>query len=268
MKEKGRKVKGRTWLPIQLLATPCCECPATPSCYARSPGYSPVHRAFFVWLRNGCREEVIEKWLLNFFIKCSQQLPLHLLCLLENDVEDAHLPLTTSAGVQYFQHNANTVLQQNTRTSDVFTNWLKINIPTFIWSYFMEWRTDSHFFRELLTSPSEPRGPSWLKRMCSENTRDVLKSQLWPRPLGFLREFSFGQIWDRTSCQRRVSENSPQHHNFRAAKQGKLELHSLRDNIVLVWDVDGTREDSENSKTHVGILAYYVLKKRNLFSKF
>lgn len=65
----------------------------------------------------------------------------------------------------------------------------------------------------------------------------------------------------------RVSENSPQHHNLRAAKQGKLELHSLRGDIVLVWDVDGTREDSENSKTHVGTLAYYVLKKRNLFSQ-
>lgn len=83
---------------------------------------------------------------------------------------------------------------------------------------------------------------------------------------GVLQEFSFGQIWDRTSCQRRVRENSPKHHNFRAAKKGKLQLHSLRQNILLVWDVDETHEDSENSKTPVGILAFYILKQINLFS--
>lgn len=199
MKEKGRKVKGRTWLPIQLLATPCCECPATPSCYARSPGYSPVHRAFFVWLRNGCREEVIEKWLLNFFIKCSQQLPLHLLCLLENDVEDAHLPLTTSAGVQYFQHNANTVLQQNTRTSDVFTNWLTINIPT-------SWNEGQILIFSANCWPPRPNleaRPDW--KECVVKTRETSWSHssdlvLW----GFYGSF----LLDRSETGRAVSAES------------------------------------------------------------
>ncbi len=89
-----------------------------------------------------------------------------------------------------------TVLQWSTRTSDLYSNITK-KIPAFVRSYLLrDGKAVSHFlpawiFPKIRTGdlPVRTSSPSWLKRMCSENMRNVLESQLWPRPLGFYGSF-------------------------------------------------------------------------------
>lgn len=46
-------------------------------------------------------------------------------------------------------------------------------------------------------------------------------------------------------CQCRVNENRPHRRPLGGARKGKLRLHTLRLNILLVWDASDTREDAE-----------------------
>lgn len=155
---------------------------------------------------------------------------------------------------------------------DLFTNWIKI--PTLVWQWL--WRErDSFSFSLILEFPKalnqwppvwpEPLGPLNRKELAVK-TRSRLEVAAATSTSEVLQEFFF---WtdlrlDEPSVPSQWKQQQTSHSNFRAAKKGKLQLHSLKQNILLVREDDETREDSKNSTAPVGILAIRF-KNRNTY---